>query len=104
MRRSRQVLAVVIVATALCAERGVAAPVARPQVSSVATGPSLAGRILDRLSSGLKGAVAVRLSRPPARPEPARASVIARLPDQSHDRDHRPSSPLLFRLPPPAVV
>jgi hypothetical protein len=103
MRRTRQVLAIVVVATALFADRGMAAPTMRPDPAPRAAG-SLAGRFIDRLSRGFSRSVPVVL------PRQARRAVLAVLPvrpssgDQSFGLSHRPVSPFQFRLPPPPVA
>jgi hypothetical protein len=105
MRRSRQILAVLVVATALCAERSFALASSRPTASSpTPAGSSFAGRLLDRLSSGLKGVVRVRLPDSPERPERVRTPIVAAPFDQAFDRDHIPVMPFRFRLPPPSMA
>jgi len=103
MGRTRHILAVTLVATALCADRAVAATaapevLARPQAGMM----EMAGRLVSRLSSNFQRAVAtVRIYEPRSqqnaptfdRPMPESAPV-ARL----------PISPNQFRLPPPATA
>lgn len=105
MRRSRQILAVLVVATALCAERSFALSSVRPTgAAPTPVASSLAGRLLDRLSSGLKGAVRVRLPDSPQSPERVRTPMVAVPADQTFDRDHISVTPFRFRLPPPAAA
>ena len=98
MSKTRQILAVVAVTTALCADRAVsAAPAARPQVGE------MAARLVDRLSRPFRKTVPSVL-RAPARqdrpqiatprfePAPAPAAAV-----------HCDLSPFQFRLPPPAL-
>ena len=98
IRATRQVLAVVAVTTALCADRAAAAvPASRAPVSV------MAGRLVSRLAQRLRRAVAAivpwqvcqraigQLRRRPALlPVPVLVS-------------HRPVSPFQFRLPPPTA-
>lgn len=100
MRRSRQVLAIVVVATALFADRGLAAPSSRPDPQPRPTG-SIAGRFIGKLSRGLSRAVPVVM---PRQGRPAFAVVALASPvsgDQSLGLPHPPLSPHEFRLPPP---
>jgi len=98
-RKHRQVLAVLAVTTALCADRATAAaPTVRPQVSQ------LAGRIVSRLTQSfgrtVAGATQVLEQRSPT------ARVTVRTVAASNDLlapAHRPLSPFQFRLPPPAL-
>jgi hypothetical protein len=99
IRATRQVLAVVAVTTALCADRvATSAPAARPHVGVMAS------RLVSRLAQRLRRAVdailpwqvrqrAIGLTcrrRPALVPAPAFVS-------------HRPFSPFQFRLPPPTA-
>lgn len=95
LRASRQVLAVIAVATALCADRALsAAPAARTQVAEIA------GRLVMRFARRLRrvvSAVAERETRwrgilPIARP------VLIPVPAYATPRK---ISPFQFRLPPP---
>ncbi|MDP9172411.1 MAG: hypothetical protein M3O30_00905 [Planctomycetota bacterium] len=94
MRRSRQIIVVALVATALCAGRmTLAVPQPGPRTQ-------LAGRIISRLSSGLRRAVTARLYQP--RRENARVLVVAQLARPRVIHSARISfSPFHFRLPPP---
>jgi hypothetical protein len=96
MRRTRHVIAVVVVATALCAQRGAsAAPASQPGT------PGLARTLVGRLTSGLKRTL------PSARVQPIRRdeTVQTRQPLilQIATGIHRDYSPFQFRLPPPAL-
>jgi hypothetical protein len=100
MRRTRrQVLAVMLVATALCADRGLAAPSARPQ--AITPAGSRAGRLIDRLSRGLSRTVAVARPCQDRRPERLILTHPATPVDRQPYAAHRPVSPFQFRLPPP---
>jgi len=98
MSKTRHILAVVAVTTALCADGAVsAAPAARPQVGE------MAARLVDRLSRPFRQTVAnvlrapARQDRPevaPKRVEPAPAPAVA---------VHCDLSPFQFRLPPPVL-
>src|SRR4051812_3888468 len=93
--RHRQVVAIALVAAALCADRAVtAAPVLRPCVSGVA------GKLVQRLSTRFRQVV------PAARVYEARRDVVEREPlplASSHTTaGFRPRlSPLITTLPPP---
>ena len=97
MRATRQVLAVVAVTTALCADRvAQSAPVSRPHVAQIAS--RLVSRLADRLRRVVAAIVpwqvrqrAMTLAR-----RPALVPVLARVP-------HRAVSPFQFRLPPPTA-
>ena len=99
-RKQRQVLAVLAVTTALCADHvATAAPVLRPQVGH------LAGRIVNRLTQSFGRAVAdaarvlprqrVLTARPAPRDSVAPTVAVAPVP--------QPLSPFQFRLPPPTL-
>ena len=103
MGRTRHILAVTLVATALCADRAVAAAVTpeapvRPQTSMM----EMAGRFVSRLSSNFRRAVAtVRIYEP--RSQQGAASFDRPIPE-SAPIVQIPISPNQFRLPPPAVA
>jgi hypothetical protein len=102
MRRTRRkILAVMLVATALCADRGLASTPARPQ--AVVPAGSRAGRLIDRLSRGLSRSVSVTLPRQDRRPAEQVATPPAAPVDRLSNAAHRPVSPFQFRLPPPVV-
>jgi len=96
MKRSRQVLAIALLAAALCADRAVAAaPALRPRVTTVAS------RLVTRLSVSFSRVVpSVRFF------ETRRIGIVAdsaRIPTTDATECHRVRlSPLLLRLPPPA--
>jgi hypothetical protein len=95
-RRTRHVIAVMVVATALCADRSVtAAPVARPQSQG------LARTFASKLTMSLRRAVA------PARVQTVRsveASPVFAPPIREAASGVRSQfSPFQFRLPPPAL-
>ncbi|HWE03228.1 MAG TPA: hypothetical protein VG326_12535 [Tepidisphaeraceae bacterium] len=97
---TKRVLAVVAVATALCADQAaIAANNARPQATEIA---DMAARVVNRLTQNLRRVM------PGAIDEPARQQVFA---EQSQRRIIIPASmpvahvfanPFQFRLPPPA--
>ena len=98
MRRSRQVLAVAFLATALCADRAAtAAPMLRPQMGQ----GTLAGRLVNRLTVGLRRVVpsarVYETRREDAAPTiPSIAAVVVQFTRVA-------LSPFQFRLPPPAL-
>lgn len=98
MSKTRQILAVVAVTTALCADRAVsAAPVARPQVAE------MAARLVDRLSKPFRQSVA-SVVHAPARQEYSKA--VAHRPQSTPipaPAVRTDFSPFQFRLPPPAL-
>jgi hypothetical protein len=100
MRHPRNILAVAVVAVALCADRTVAAGSTgqRPHV-----GETLAGQIVRKLHNSLRRIV------PSADPFQARAVRLAapahaarHVPTLEADVPPVPLSPFCFRLPPPA--
>jgi hypothetical protein len=98
MSRTRYILAVVAVTTALCADQVVsAAPLPRTPVAE------MAARLVDRLSQAFRRTVpsAVRVT---VRHQPAVADLQLRpqRPERANIA-HRSFSPFQFRLPPPAV-
>jgi len=95
-RRTKHVIAVMVVATALCADRSVsAAPVARPQSQG------LARTFASKLTTGLRRAVA------PMRVQSVRtveaAPVFASPIRDAASGVHSTFSPFQFRLPPPSL-
>ena len=93
-----------LVASALCADRGLAAPATRAPVESTAAASantSLAGRWIQRLSRSFSGAIAVELPRQARQPQHVSLLVHAAVVDQSLGLTHLPVSPFQFRLPPP---
>jgi hypothetical protein len=108
MRRSRQVLAVVVVTTALCADHvASAAALAREpmgaigrvaEVADLASG--LAGRFVNRLSQSFRRSVPAIVAVQSRQPRPAVTAIPA---PQDPAADVQPQSftPFQFRLPPP---
>jgi hypothetical protein len=102
MGRTRHILAVTLVATALCADRAVAAAVApeapaRPQSSMM----EMAGRFVSRLSSNFRRVVAtVRIYEPRSQQS---APTFEHPVPESINLVHLPISPNQFRLPPPTA-
>jgi hypothetical protein len=101
-RRTRQVLAVVAVTTALCADHVVrAAPASSPSRTQVS---EFAGRIVQRLTTSFRRTVA---DAPAVRPETRvsdrrtveRYEIVTTVPVE-----HRQVSPFQFRLPPPNLA
>ena len=98
MRRSRHVLAAVVVATALCADRATAAaPAARPQVGQ------LARTVASKLSASFRRVVPtirfVEDRRAGVFSSPADMRTEVRTPVVHATQ----GSPFQFRLPPPAL-
>ena len=98
MRHARHVIAVTLMATAICADRVSPAAPAQPPAAC------LAGRLIARLSVNLRRAVpAAQLYQPRrATLRPALAGPPA-LADQTAMFQLQPASPFQFRLPPPAA-
>ena len=95
-RRTRHVIAVMVVATALCADRSVsAAPIARPQSQGFARA------FASRLTTSLRRAVA------PARAQwvtIVEAAPVVEQPVRDAASGLHPNfSPFQFRLPPPSL-
>jgi len=109
MRRTRQVLAVVVVTTALCANHvASAAAVAREpmgaigrvaEVADLASG--LAGRFVTRLSQSFQRSVPAIAAVQSRQPRPALVATVR--PPQNLAANVQPQSftPFQFRLPPP---
>ena len=101
MNRTRQIVAITLVATALCADRAVAS-VAPTVVRHEARVTSLAERLVSRLSSNFRRVVpAMRLC------ERARGESITSIAQWPAPVlafiARQPISPFQFRLPPPAL-
>ena len=93
----------VVVATALCADRAADAAHAAPRPQQ-RTAASLAGRIVERLSIGFRGSVRMDL---PVQPRSGAPDAMTRLPvaeARPADVAHRLVSPFQFRLPPPPLA
>jgi hypothetical protein len=98
MKNARHVIAVTLMATAICADRSLSAAPAEPQASH------LAGRIIQKLSVNLRGVVpAICIYKPRqfglacARAARPRFNVIPA------DFVSAQLSPFRFRLPPPSA-
>jgi hypothetical protein len=107
MNRARHAIAVVLVATALCADRPVsAAPAARPHEPSSASpaAGSFAARFVNRLSAGFRRAApGFAIVYQPRQDQPT-TSAMALAPSIDHPTpQHQPTSPFQFRLPPPSL-
>jgi hypothetical protein len=109
MRRTRQVLAVVVVTTALCADQVATAAVGArepigtigrvSEVADLASG--FAGRFVCRLSQSFQRSVPAIVSVQARQPRPA---VVAALPHPSETAAcvlPQSFTPFQFRLPPP---
>jgi|SRR5882724_12971008 len=98
MTRSRHILAVVAVTTALCADRVVsAAPLPRTPVAE------MAARLVIRLSESFSRTAPSDV-RPEVRCQTADAQPYARpAPAERPPLARTPLSPFEFRLPPPAL-
>jgi hypothetical protein len=97
MQRSRQVIAVTLVAAALCADRvAVAAPVLRPQHKATA-----AERLVTRLTTSFRRVIpAVKVIAVRCDGQAVEFAIIA--PEDVSIRP-QPISPFEFRLPPPVA-
>jgi hypothetical protein len=99
--KTRRVLAVMAVTTALCADQvAVAAPAVRPQRVEIGQMASrLVGRLTRSLRQGMPDAIVqpARQQRPAARPmqQAAAATPLS--------VGHAPGCPFQFRLPPPVL-
>jgi hypothetical protein len=98
MSKARHILAVVAVATALCADQAVAAaPAPAPHVAE------MAGRLVDRLSQPFRRTLPSAL-KPINRYSPARIVAVTLCRPMSAISAARPEfSPFQFRLPPPTT-
>jgi hypothetical protein len=98
MSKTRHILAVVAVATALCADQAViAAPAPGPHVAEIAA------KLVERLSKPFRRTVPSAV-----RPIDRSRAAFAQLPTPSFpspaiSAPHRQVSPFQFRLPPPTV-
>ena len=105
MGKARQILAVTLVATALCADRAASSQVraGMPATSRPGDGMmSMAGRLVTRLSSNFRRVV------PALRLRPSRTSQVARVivtpaPDVASVAPQQ-FNPFEFRLPPPTFL
>jgi hypothetical protein len=102
-RSTKQVLAVMLVATAMCADRGLAAPAGRAPIEVPVAKASSASRWIDKLSRGFSRSVAVVLPRQDGRAGRFATVVVASpAPSPAHPV-HLPVTPFQFRLPPPVI-
>src|SRR3954468_15182989 len=105
MVRTRQILAVTLVATALAADRAVAsaacAPVSNQREASVM---SLAGRIVARLSTNLRRVVPAARVWESRRSETNVETSVRSDASQNFVVVRPLLSPFQFRLPPPLIV
>ena len=98
MKRTRHLIAVALVATALCADRAVAAA---PEVK---TEGSVASRIVSRLTTGLRRAVStVRIYQTRLDTLTNRPLTASRIIDVPVVESHPTFSEFQFRLPPPTL-
>jgi hypothetical protein len=98
MKRTRQLIAVALVATALCADRAVAA------APEVRTEGSIASRIASRITTGLRRAVSsIRIYEPRQETRGLRPLAASRIDNVSVVVVHPTLSPFESRLPPPAL-
>jgi hypothetical protein len=106
-RTTRQVLALVVVTTALCADHmTTAAPVSRAPVAARDQMPpvvQLAGRLVSRLSQSFGRTVPSALPTQARQPQPPAPQHERTLDDQSICVAPAPLSPFQFRLPPPTA-
>ena len=98
--RTRRILAVMAVTTALCADQAaVASPAARPQQGGELA--QMASRLVGRLTDNLRRVMPVAMHRPRC-PQRAAASPSRRpLAPAAPAPRHALVSPFQFRLPPP---
>jgi hypothetical protein len=95
MRRTRHVIAVMVVATALCADRAAqAAPEVRTQTTS-----GFARNFATKITTNLRRAVAQNALQPARTMETARTFPLVIREEASGVRSE--FSPFQFRLPPP---
>src|SRR5947209_683864 len=99
-RSTKQVLAVMLVATAMCADRGLAAPAGRAPIEVPAVKASSTSRWIDKLSRGFSRSVAVVLPRQDD--QAGRFATVVKLSAAPSLMNpvHLPVSPFQFRLPP----
>jgi hypothetical protein len=100
MHRARQILAVTLVATAICADRAVAArPASVRHATSDARGSSMTGRLVSRISQNFRRDVcAVRLYQ--QRPDSS-APIASQETPEAPGIVRTLLDPLQLRLPPP---
>ena len=99
MNRTRGILVVMAMTTALCADQmAVAAPASGPRAIEIG---EIAQRVVTRLSESFRETVptAIHEARQQNRPEDLTVCVAA--PSPVAVVAHQPASPFQFRLPPP---
>jgi hypothetical protein len=105
MNRTRQILAVTLVATALAADRAVASAASAPvSAQSDASVMSMAGRIVNRLTSSLRRTVQAPRVWENRRVETVATPSIPPTTTPDPVRSRPQLNPFQFRLPPPAAV
>src|SRR4051794_33526506 len=98
MKRTRHLIAVALVATALCADRAVASA---PEIRSEG---SVAGRIVSRITTGLRRVVSpVRIYETRQDTTLARPLAVSQISDVVRVDFHPTFSQFQFRLPPPTL-
>jgi hypothetical protein len=98
MRSARHVIAVTLMASAICADRSIAAAPTEPQAAT------LAGRIIERLSVKLRNVIpATRLYQPRRFGLGAARAALPRFSLVRTDFTAPQLSPFQFRLPPPSA-
>jgi hypothetical protein len=98
MKRTRHLIAVALVATALCADRAVAAA---PEVRAEG---SVASRIASRITTGLRRAVCtVRIFAPSQRTFTQKPLAVSRIECVALVVSHPTFRDSEFRLPPPVL-
>ena len=93
----------VVVTTALCADRAAAAAPAPGPQTAQAAGLSLAGRLVTRLSQTFRRVMPSSAPLEARQPRPVAPAQPERLADQSLHVQLPPISPFQFRLPPPVA-
>jgi hypothetical protein len=96
MKNARQLIAVTLMATAICADRSLAAAPAEPARTH------LAGRLIERLSVNFRRVVPACTLCQPQRFGLPPMQILATVRDCDVLWIPRPLSPFQFRLPPPA--
>lgn len=97
--RPRNLVAVLIVVTALCADRAaLGAPISRPQVVE-----QTAARIIDRLTLKFRSVVLVAGVFDDRREDMLYRSPTTAIAPDDVEPAHRPTLPTFYRLPPPLI-
>src|SRR5947209_8363958 len=101
MTRTRQILAVVAVTTALCADQiVVAAPAPKPQVVEIG---QIAGRLVKRLSESFRQEVPAAVRSELRQQMPAAVAQPVRVEARPAGTVHCTLCAFQFRLPPPTA-